>query len=292
VSPGLPEVAIVIPCHGYAHFLREAVASAVAQTWPVLHIVVVDDGSPDATAAVAEALQAEFPERRITLVRQANQGLGAARNTGVRATRSPFVLPLDADDRLEPRAVERLLGALLEQGGDVATPLGRTFGQEQRPLVTLPVTRRRLCAGNCLVYASLYRRELFDRVGGYVTGLRPLGYEDWDFWLAALAAGAKFVHVPEELFGYRRHGVSMLSAADAEAPALRAAIALRHPGLFPRWRRGLARLVLGADSVSVAGSAAGTRARRWWGLLSLLVDRRLGLFWRQLRGAGRVAART
>ncbi|MBL8724377.1 MAG: glycosyltransferase family 2 protein, partial [Planctomycetes bacterium] len=166
MTPGLPEVAIVIPCHGYAHFLREAVASAVAQTWPLLHIVVVDDGSPDATAAVAEALQAEFPARRITLVRQPNQGLGAARNTGVRATRSPFVLPLDADDRLDPRAVERLLGALLEQGGDVATPLGRTFGQEQRPLVTLPVTRRRLCAGNCLVYASLYRRELFDRVGG------------------------------------------------------------------------------------------------------------------------------
>lgn len=271
----------MIPCYGYAHFLREAVASAVAQTWPNVHVVVVDDGSPDDTAAVATALQAEFPHRRITLVRQDNQGLGAARNTGVRATESPFVLPLDADDRLAPQAVARLLAALLAAGGDVATPLGRTFGDERRPLVTLPVTRRRLCAGNCLCYASLFRRELFDRVGGYATGLRPPGYEDWDFWLAALAAGAKFVHVREELFEYRRHGASMLSAADRSAVALRAAIALRHPALFPRWRQRLARRVL--------GSAPGANAARWWGMLSLLVDRRLRVLWREWRGGRRAA---
>lgn len=262
----------MIPCYRYAHFLPDAVASAVAQTWPNVRIVVVDDGSPDDTAAVARALAARHPTHRIELVRQTNQGLAGARNAGVRATASPFVLPLDADDRLEPTAVERLLGALLAADGDVATPCGRTFGDVERPLVTRPVTRRRLAANNCLVYCSLYRRSLFDRIGGYGP-IKP-GYEDWDFWLSALELGARFVHVPEELFRYRKHGATMLTAADREAMRLHATIASNHPALYPSWRVAIARRLL----------AAGQAASLWLrlGMLAtFLCDRRLRLFWRQ-----------
>ena len=268
-----PEVAIVIPCYRYAHMLADAVRSACAQTWPNLHIVIVDDGSPDATPATAAALIAEFPERRIDYVHQHNQGLAAARNTGVRATSSPFVLPLDADDRLEPQAVERLVAAL-EAGADVATPLGRTFGDEDRRLVTLAVTPRRLRAGNCLVYASMFRRELFDRTGGYALNLRA-GYEDWDFWLSALEAGGRFTHVAEELFCYRRHGATMLTGADRQALQLRATIVMNHPALFPRWRVRLAEKLL----------RAGGRAGFWLRLAmasTLLLDRRVRQFCRQL----------
>ncbi|MFO1077560.1 MAG: glycosyltransferase [Planctomycetota bacterium] len=99
-----PEVAIVVPCYRYAHLLPDAVRSAAAQIpQPHLRIVIVDDGSPDDTRAVAARLQAELPHRRIDCVQQPNQGLAAARNTGVRATASPMVLPLDADDRLGRR---------------------------------------------------------------------------------------------------------------------------------------------------------------------------------------------
>ncbi len=266
---------MVITCYRYAQFLPEAVRSVVAQTWRNLHLVIVDDGSPDDTAAVAQQLIAEFPQRRIELVRQANQGLAAARNAGVRATSSPFVLPLDADDRLAPTAIERLMAALLADGGDVATPLGRTFGDEHRQLVTLPVTRRRLLAGNCLVYASLYRRELFDRLAGYRPQL--CGYEDWDFWLGALRGGARFVHVAEELFGYRRHGSTMLALADRQALQLRARIVANHAELYPRWRVAIAERML----------RAGDRPGVWLRLgmlFTLLLDRRLRLCWRQLLG--------
>lgn len=275
VDDELPEVAVVVPCYRYAHLLPDAVRSAMAQTWPHLRVVIVDDGSPDDTAAVARQLIAEFPGRRIDLVQQRNQGLAAARNAGVRATASPFVLPLDADDRLEPQAVARLLAALQASGADVATPLGRTFGDEDRRLVTQPVTRRRLLAGNCLVYASLYRRSLFDRIGGYGDNLRA-GYEDWDFWLAGLERGARFVHVAEELFCYRRHGTTMLTTADRKAMHLRATIVGNHPRLYARWRVALAARLL----------RAGERPALWLrlGMLAtFLLDRRLKLFWRQLR---------
>lgn len=268
------EVAIVVPCHGYAHFLGEAVRSAVEQTWPQLRIVIVDDGSPDATAAVAADLIARYPQRRIELLRQPNRGLGAARNAGIRATQSPFVLPLDADDRLHPDAVATLMAALERSQADIATPLGERFGAECGPLVTLPATRRRLLAGNCLVYASLYRRSVFDQNGGYATDLQPAGYEDWDFWLLALQHGARFTHVPQPLFCYRRHGASMLGTADRSALALRAAIHLRHPGLYSAGRRQLAaRIAEGGNNLR--------GWRRWLGLGLLLWDRRFRQFWRQ-----------
>ncbi len=271
-APSAPvEVAVVVPCHGYARFLPDAVASVVAQTWRNLRIVIVDDGSPDDTAEVAASLIERFPERRIDLLRQRNQGLAAARNNGIRATSSPLVLALDADDRLAPHAIERLVAAL-GAGDDVATPLGRTFGDEDRPLVTRPVTRRRLRAANCLVYASLYRRELFERIGGYRP--RAPGYEDWDFWLSALELGARFVHVPEPLFFYRKHGRTMLAASDDRAMRLHAIITSGHASLYPRWRVQLAQRLL----------ERGDRAALWLRLgmlLTFLLDRRLRLFGRQ-----------
>ncbi len=267
---------MVVPCHRYAHLLPEAVASAVAQTYRNLRIVIVDDGSPDDTAAVAARLAADHRDRRIDLVRQPNRGLGAARNAGIRATDSPLLLPLDADDRLHERAVERLVATLTASGADVATPQGRTFGAEDRPLRTLPATRRRLVRGNCLVYSSLFRRELFDRIGGYATDLRPLGYEDWDFWLGALEAGARFVHVDEPLFLYRRHGPTMLAAADAAAMQLRARIVLRHPRLYSRWRAALATRILRSPACPDVWARLGFAA-------SCLLDRRLRLLFAQLR---------
>src|SRR5215204_1649122 len=93
-------VSVVIPCYNQAHFLAEAITSALAQTYPHLDIVVVDDGSTDNTGEVA----AGYPGVRY--VRQANQGLAAARNTGLRHSHGSYLVFLDADDRLLPQAVE------------------------------------------------------------------------------------------------------------------------------------------------------------------------------------------
>ena len=119
-----------------------------------------------------------------------------------------------------------------------------------------------------------YYRELFDRIGGYGDNLRA-GYEDWDFWLGALECGAKFTHVPEELFRYRRHGSTMLTGADRLALHLRATIVTNHKSLYPRWRVRIAERMLGA------GDRPGLLVRLGM-LTTLLFDRRLKLFWRQL----------
>src|SRR3712207_4601210 len=95
-----PLVSIVIPCYNQAHFLGEAIESVLAQTYPHFEVVVVDDGSTDNTEAVA----ARYPGVRC--IRQENQGLAAARNTGIRRSNGSYLVFLDADDRLLPNALE------------------------------------------------------------------------------------------------------------------------------------------------------------------------------------------
>src|SRR5438309_392347 len=94
----VPLVSIVIPCYDQAHFLSESVESALAQTHPRTEIVVVDDGSRENVAEVA----ARYPG--ILCLRQENQGLAGARNTGFHTSSGEYVLFLDADDRLTPTA--------------------------------------------------------------------------------------------------------------------------------------------------------------------------------------------
>src|SRR3712207_5573157 len=95
-----PLVSVVIPCYKQAHFLGEAIESVLAQSYPHFEVVVVDDGSTDNTSEVA----ARYPGVRC--VRQDNQGLAAARNSGLAHSKGEYLLFLDADDRLLPHALE------------------------------------------------------------------------------------------------------------------------------------------------------------------------------------------
>lgn len=199
------DVTIVIPCYKQAHFLKECIESVRNQTVQVAEIIVVDDGSPDNTSEIANKLG-------VRCIRQVNKGLPAARNTGIRAAKTEYVLPLDADDMLHPQFLEKTL-PYMERYDIVSTWL-RTFGNENRkwgsdklePTIGLMKSQNQI---NC---CSLFRREMWQSIGGYDEDMR-IGFEDWEFWLRSMDFGAKIRIVPEYLFMYRRHGVSMFREA-------------------------------------------------------------------------------
>ena len=104
----MSRVSIIIPCYNYADYLTETVKSCVRQTLDDLEIIIINDGSPDNTEAVALDLISQFPERDIQLINQENQRLSASRNNAIRQCTGQYVLPLDADDLFEPEMAGRV----------------------------------------------------------------------------------------------------------------------------------------------------------------------------------------
>jgi len=228
-----PRVSIVIPCYRHAQFLPEAVASVVAQTFTDWEIIIIDDGSPDDTAAVAQRLIAAHPDRRIRLIRQENRGQAEARNTGIHAARAPYILPLDADDMIEPEMLAQTVVALdaHPEVGFVYTDV-RRFGAENNILRTRPYSLDHLRFENLMMPATLFRREAWEQTGGFRTSKPVLGYEDWDFWVGLAEAGWEGLHIAQPLLRYRRTAGSALSTARCYDLELRAHIFLNHQRLY------------------------------------------------------------
>jgi glycosyltransferase involved in cell wall biosynthesis/Flp pilus assembly protein TadD len=226
-----PLVSVIIPCYKQAQYLPEAIATLIAQTYTAWEAVIVNDGSPDDTSTVAQALIAAHPDRRIRLVEKANGGLSSARNAGIRASQGEYILPLDADDALHPQMLEKTVTVLLSHPNDaVAYTHIQHFGAQEDVWHAGPFTSDAMAEDNRLVCTALYKREIFDAVGGYAEDMPA--YEDWDFWLSALERGYSGRLVPEPLFRYRKARTSMLTGANARRARLTAHVVTRHPQLY------------------------------------------------------------
>jgi glycosyltransferase involved in cell wall biosynthesis len=248
---GPPAVSVVIPCYRQADLLPEAVASVALQTFRDWEIVVVDDGSPDDTSAVARDLARKLPGRRIRVKRQPNRGLSGARNTGVRLARGRWVLPLDADDLLEATFLEKTVAALERNpSAAIAFTDVQRFGAEDALWRMGPFTAEALSQRNVACCTALYRREVWEAVGGYDETLRR-GYEDWSFWISAVERGCTAVHVPEPLFLYRARAGSMIERTAEQAGLVTAEVVARHPRFFPAEAVGKARALLSASGEPV-----------------------------------------
>ncbi|HEY5317660.1 MAG TPA: glycosyltransferase family A protein [Solirubrobacteraceae bacterium] len=230
------DVTVVIPCFNYGRFLPEALASLRAQEGGAPRILVVDDGSSDPeTRARLDALTGD-----VELLRQANAGLSVARNAGFGAAQTPLLVALDADDMLTPGAIAAFKRGL-ERDPSTGFAYGVTqFIGEWRGNLTLPGwDPYRLLYRHTIGATALTRRELFEDVGGYdphLGGSAVDGYEDWEFWLHAVANGWHGVKVPEVTILYRRHGATMASAARRNYHRLYRELRTKHADLYRRHR--------------------------------------------------------
>lgn len=227
-------VSVVIPCYNPGRFLEEALASARAQTHRPVEIVLVNDGTDDPDSLRALRAAASSVTR---FIEQPNRGLAAARNAGFQAAAGAFVVPLDADDRLDPAFIAECLAAIQAhpEAAFVYTDY-RVFGDSNYVERLGEYNLDRLLDENTLIYASLIRRADWAAAGGYDDTMRT-GYEDWDFWLR-LAERQRFGHhVAKPLFHYRKHGRSLLTLAREHHQEIAGKIRANHPGLYSRQGR-------------------------------------------------------
>jgi glycosyltransferase involved in cell wall biosynthesis len=221
--------AVVIPCFNDGSYLGETLGSLDGEE--PHELVVVDDGSTDeATIARLRELEAEG----ITVVRQPNGGLSAARMAGVAATTAPYVYPLDADDVLAPGALARLADALDADGeavvayGDVEMfgAASNFFDNRESQIDPWLITYLSTIPGT-----SMVRRDALLEAGGWQ--LNEGGYEDWDLWMAFAERGLRGVYAPGLQFRYRISADGrMWSDAMSKHERLLAHVRERHPVLF------------------------------------------------------------
>jgi glycosyltransferase involved in cell wall biosynthesis len=225
------DVTAVIACFNYGAYVGEAVQSVLRQPGPRPHVIVVDDGSTDpATHAALDALPAE-----VEVVRQPNAGVCTARNTGIARARTPFVLCLDADDRLAPDVLPALR-APLEADVRLGFAYGwhRFFGAWSGELRFPAYDPLGLLDRHQIGLTALTRIEVFRDTGGFDPVFTR--FEDWELWLNALAHGWRGVRVPVVVLEYRRHGASKLVADRRGYRAMRRQAVRKHRGLYARRR--------------------------------------------------------
>lgn len=195
-------ISVIVPCFNQAQYLSEALESVMYQTYSQWECIVIDDGSTDRTREIASSYCKR--DNRIKYIYQENQGVIAARNNAIHASKGEFLLPLDGDDKLAPTFMEKTLYVLKTSSRDVKVAYSKVqlFGKESKPFHLPPFSRLTLLNSDCLVCTALFRREDYDKAGGYNPNMK-LGYEDWDFWLSMFEKGGCAVRIPETLFYYR-----------------------------------------------------------------------------------------
>ena len=221
MSESVPLVSVIVPAYNAARFLAAALESALAQTYRELEIIVVDDGSTDETARIAEAFVAR--DSRVRFIQQKNAGVAAARNAAILAARGELIAPLDADDTWLPRKLEAQVRRMQSAGESIGLVYAWSFwlDADGRVLDGCPPWDVEGDVYAALLYrnfignasAPLIRRRCLDKVGLYNTALRDLhaqGCEDWDLYLR-LAEHYRYAVVSEYLVGYRYLPDSMSS---------------------------------------------------------------------------------
>ena len=181
------KVSVVMPVYNREAFVAEAIASVLAQTFTAFELIIVDDGSTDATPAII----ARVDDPRVRVLRQSHAGISTAMNTGVHAARGEYLARLDSDDLWRPEMLATQV-ALLDQRPEIGAGYARVQRMEADGRLTPiiwgiapPDPDDHLCSMlqgdfTCNV-TVVVRRACLERVGGYDPSLQPS--EDWDLWL-------------------------------------------------------------------------------------------------------------
>jgi glycosyltransferase involved in cell wall biosynthesis len=205
-------ISVLICCYNGERFLAETLESVLAQTLKPAEVIVIDDGSTDRSAEIAESFG--LPVR---VIRQANQGLPASRNVAIAAAQGEYLFFIDADDTIHPTALERLRHTLVGKRDTVAIMGFRPFREnldESLGEMTFEFDSffPAIIGGNFgPQHNRLIPRELALRAGCFDPTMYL--FEDWLFWCRVALCSAKLSPVPFVGAYYRRHDNTMSDTA-------------------------------------------------------------------------------
>ncbi len=194
-------VSIIMPCYNDGKYMEEAVASVKAQTYPRWELIIVDDGSDDEeTVQIIRRMKAE---QQIKVLHTDHVRPAGARNYGIRHADGTYILPLDADDRIDKTYIEKAV-EMIESDSRIgvvyceADMFGERSGKWNLPAYSF----QSMLLDNVVFVTALFYRKDWERAGGFNSNMAS-GMEDYDFWLGILELGKEICQIPETLFHYR-----------------------------------------------------------------------------------------
>jgi glycosyltransferase involved in cell wall biosynthesis len=227
---------VVTALYNHADTVGAALDSVARGRYRDFELIVVDDGSTDASRQAVRDWMARNPSMPALLLRHPfNRGLPSSRNTAIAFARGDEVLILDSDNEVHPHCLERLTAALDEDpGAAFAFGILETFDRNgPRGLIGfLGWDPDRLREHNYIDALALIRRSVLREVDGFTTDLRLYGWEDYDLWCKLADRGMRGTHVKEIVGRYRTSAGSMISLTNLSLEGAEATLRERHPAFF------------------------------------------------------------
>lgn len=218
----MPLVSVIIPAYNAESYLDQCLDSLSMQTFEDFEVIVVDDGSTDSSASIANGY--EHMDERFRLIRQKNGGVSKARNVGIDEAKGRYITFVDADDALHPKALAAMYGALRDNEAQVCITALTRFSKDWRTN-GVRVSRRQGSPEKYLypeaMKLALYQKRMFNSPGGMMMERRLLGdnlrfregtrYEDLDAFYRFYENAAAIVYLPFTYYFYRENPESFLS---------------------------------------------------------------------------------
>lgn len=227
-SKNNPLVSVIVPVYNAARWLPELFGSLRSQTYGNMEVILVDDGSTDTSAA--DCLQLSEGDPRFCIVRKPNGGLSSARNFGLEHAGGEWIFFIDADDMVQPQALERLVATARTTHADIVVGSFENTSRMSSP----PATRSpRILAPHEAVAVSLYQTPPMNHAWGtlYSRGIffpdgprftEGLWYEDLDLFYRLFERASRVAYLPEKLYFYRKNPSSFINTVSpARFDALR-----------------------------------------------------------------------
>lgn len=240
-----PLVSVIVPVYNAAPFVEQTLHSITESHYSPLEVIAVDDGSTDESLAILQRCAAADP--RIHVFTQANAGVSAARNHAIREAKGKYILPVDADDLISPEYIAKAVEVLEAQSADdndnvnenfvrVVGCRARMFGAVEKEWKLPRFSHALLARKNMIPVSSMFRREDWERVGGFCE--EDIYREDWDFWISLFELGGTYHLLDHVGLFYRVLPHSRRAGAKAKKHAIVDAINRRHPDYLRRYLGG------------------------------------------------------
>ena len=224
-----PQVSIIIPFFNHENFIEETLESVQKQTFQNFEIIIVDDCSCEKAKKKLTEIAKKNSEIQI-FYNSKNKGPSFCRNYGIKKSKGKYILPLDSDDKLDPKFIKKCLSFLEKNKFDFVITYLKNFGKLNniwKPKINL----YELLFNGTLPYCAIFKKNIFEKTGGYDENFKE-GFEDWEFWIRVLKENFQGHIIAEPLFFYRNQKISRLQKTHILRPKLIKRIRKKHFDLY------------------------------------------------------------